>query len=104
MLSICPISKWMNKWKNAWMDRWIAGQSDFVWKKFKTGVRDYPPLSAQLLFLLIKIASHQNIMSGWPHGQVIKFSCSASVAQGSLVWILGADPTHRSSSHAVVAS
>ena len=28
---------------------------------------------------------------GWPGGTVIKFSCSASPARGSLVRILGAD-------------
>ena len=37
---------------------------------------------------------------GWPHGQVVKFTCSASVAQ----CFAGSDPGHRSSGHAEVAS
>ena len=33
----------------------------------------------------------ETMMRGWPTGIVVKFMCSASVAQGSCVQILGAD-------------
>ena len=38
---------------------------------------------------------------GWPHGQVVQFSCSSSVAQGFASWVR---TQHRSSSHAEAVS
>ena len=45
----------------------------------------------------------KNILGGWPGGVVVKFTCSALVAQGLWVWILGVD-LHHSSSHALAVS
>ena len=33
----------------------------------------------------------KNLHTGWPGGTAVKYACSASAAQGSLVRILGAD-------------
>ena len=38
--------------------------------------------------------ANEGKVGGWLGGTVFKFTCSASAARGSLVWILGAQPTH----------
>ena len=57
------------------------------------------------LLLQEKNQSHIKNLPFWgrPRGQMVKFVCSASEAQGSWVWILDVD-LHHSSSHAVAAS
>ena len=59
-----------------------------------------PPLSG---FYSLLHGTKAVDLSGRPSGIVVRFAHSTSVAQGSLVWILGLGPTHCSSSHTVVA-
>ena len=59
--------------------------------------------------MYLKKNSYQEDTQGPPGGTVVKFTCSTSVAQGSLVWILGVDLgmdelMDYSSSHALAAS
>ena len=100
-------------------NRWEAGwdlTGDLIWEKIKTG---FESLTG---WAFSKVMQHGHLQNeynwtteikqkgrGWPHGRVVKFTCSASVAQGFTcpgfhrfgAW---AQTRHGSSGHAEVAS